>query len=111
MRSGPLRHRISIQEPVITRTSSGAERVEFVSIGTVWASVEPLRGSETLRSNQVTAEMDTRIRIRWSRAVDEITAKWRIEFHGVIYNIKQVAHLGFKHREIEIMASSGVNRG
>jgi len=111
MRSGSLRHRIAVDEPIATRTAGGAESITWECVGNAWASIEPIRGREALIGEQVLADMDTRIKVRWSKSLDRMTEKWRLRHEGRIYNIKQVAHIALRRREIEIMASSGLNNG
>lgn len=111
MNAGKLRHRIVLDEPIVTPDDAGGEIVDWRPFYRVWASVEPLKGREQLLSEQILAEMDTRIRIRWSPSVDAITAQWRARHQNVIYNFKSVARVDYGRREIEIMAASGTNDG
>ena len=111
MKAGSLRHRVLVEKPTDTQDASGAVALGFTCVAIVWASVEPLRGRETLLAEQITAQMDTRIRMRWSPPLDCMTAKWRLRFKDVIYNIQSIAHIGHRQREIEVMCSSGANRG
>lgn len=111
MNAGKLRHRIVLDQPINTQIASGEEIVTWQVYGVVWAMVEPLRGREQFQANQVLAEMDTRITIRWSPNVDAIRATWRARFQGLIYDFKSITHVNLAHREIEIMAASGVNNG
>jgi len=109
--AGKLRHRLLLDEPIATQDDTGSEVINWSAFGTVWASVEPLRGREQLIANQALAPLDTRIRIRWSPAVNMITAKWRGTHQGIIYNFKSISQTDMGHREIEIMAQSGLNDG
>lgn len=111
MNPGRLRHRVTFDQPVVGQSSSGAQTITFTPYCDVWASVEPLRGKETLQAGQVAADMDTRIRVRWSSETDCITPKWRARFNGIIYDIKQVSQVAFANREIELMCQSGLNQG
>jgi len=109
--AGKLRHRLLLDEPIATQDDTGGEVINWSAFGTVWASVEPLRGREQLIANQALAPLDTRIRIRWSPAVNMVTAKWRGTHQGIIYNFKSLSQTDMGHREIEIMAQSGLNDG
>lgn len=111
MRAGRLRHRLTIQEPVTSRGDSGEELVTWVTRGTVWAGIEPIRGKEALTANQILADLDTRIVIRWSGFVDDMTAKWRVLHKTTTYNIVSIAHKNLGQREVEIMAKTGLNDG
>lgn len=109
MRAGSLRHRITIQQPVVSPNTIGEPLKSWATLAIVWASVEPIRGKEVLQAEQILADMDTRIRMRWSQVVDSMTARCRIVHKGKIYNVKQISHLALRHREIEVMANSGLN--
>jgi SPP1 family predicted phage head-tail adaptor len=111
MRPGKLNRRLFIQTPEADRNEVGEEVITWTTLGAVWASIEPLRGNEALKNNQILAEMDTRIRLRWSESVKDINAKWRLTSQGVIYNIVSIANITTANREFEIMAKSGINHG
>ena len=111
MRAGRLRHRLTVQEPITSRNETGEELVTWVTRGTVWSAIEPIRGKEALTSNQIIADMDTRITVRWSGFADDINAKWRLRHQGVTYNITSISHKDMGQREIELMCKSGLNDG
>lgn len=111
MRAGRLRHRLTVQEPVISRGDSGEELITWVTRGTVWAAIEPIKGKEALTANQILADMDTRIVIRWSEFADDITAKWRLKHKTTTYNIASLSHKNLGQREIEIISKTGLNDG
>lgn len=111
MQAGRLKHRVYFDEPVTSQSTSGEEIVTWTESMHLFASVEPMRGRERLVAGQINADIDTRIRIRWSTDADRINAKWRARLGSVVYNIKSVAHIELAQREIEIMAASGLNSG
>lgn len=115
MRSGPLRHRITFDAPLLSQGQDGEELVTWTNDSngsvTVWGTVEPLHGREQLIQAQQLAPQDTRITVRWSTNVDRITPKWRARRGLDLYDIKSVAHIDLRHRMLEIMCQSGVNSG
>lgn len=112
MRAGELRHRINIDQPVTSQDETGEEIVTFTEMGTVWGAIEPLNGREALIANQLNAEIDTRIRVRWSPLTDQITAKWRLRHRDTVFNIKQPpAQVNMEQREIHIICETGLNNG
>lgn len=111
MRAGDLRHEVQIQYPIVTQGPSGAEAITWGSFGTLRARIDPLRGDEKFFAEQPLAELDTRIRIRWSPNNDQITEKWRVVHNRVIYDIKNVIHVRLAQRTIDLMCKSGVNNG
>jgi len=112
MEAGRLRHQITIQTATQTQDATTGELVTtWQTLGTCRAAVEPLKGREAIFGNQVIAEMDTRIIVRWSNLTSQITALHRIVHQGFLFNVVSVANLKMGQREIEIMAKSGVNDG
>jgi SPP1 family predicted phage head-tail adaptor len=111
MRAGLLNRRLKIERPQVVKNSVGEEITTWQDYATVWASIEPIRGNEALRAGQVLAEMDTRIKIRWSEGVKNIEENWRLSHEGIIYNIVSIANINTANKELEIMCNSGVNNG
>jgi SPP1 family predicted phage head-tail adaptor len=111
MRSGKLNRRLLVNNPVKSQNAIGEEIITWNLYATVWASIEPIKGSEALRGNQILAEIDTKIRIRWSENIQDISPKWRLLHEGIIYNIVSIANINTANKELEIMCKSGVNNG
>ena len=111
MGAGKYNKRLLIQQPVDTQDASGAPVTAWVAFGTVWAHIAPLKGREASTAGQTLAAMDTRIVIRDQVALAVLTAKWRGVYNGVIYNFNSVARVDLANREIEILATSGLNAG
>lgn len=113
MRAGPLRQRIALDEPVTSRNETGEELVTFTERVVVPGRIEPLHGNERLQANAITGMMDVRIRIRWLPMMDDMTTKWRLRHveKGTIYNIASIANVEMRDREVEVMASTGLNEG
>lgn len=106
-----MRHRLTVQEPVETQNETGEYDITWTTVGTVWGAIEPMKGRERLQADQIGAEMDTRIRIRWSPLTETMNAKYRLVHQGVNYNIVSLAEYKFARDEIEVMAVSGRNNG
>ena len=92
---GNLRHRITLQKPVIIRDSIGQELEEWQDVATVWASVEPLSGKEYFNAQQTNSEVSTKITIRYLKS---ITPFMRVFFQKHTYNILSV--INFEERNI-----------
>lgn len=112
MRAGRLRHRVSFDEPVSASDGAGGETVTWVERGTAWATVEPIGGRETMRSEQMLAELHTRITVRWSALSIRATAKWRLRHGATLYDIvRPPADKRLARREIEFLCNSGITEG
>lgn len=111
MRAGPLNKLLVLESKQSTQGDDGGEVIAWVPVATVWASIEPVGGREAMRANQIVADTETRIKIRWSSQVAAIDATWRAVHGGTIYNIKRIANIKSANREIELMCESGVTSG
>jgi SPP1 family predicted phage head-tail adaptor len=112
MRAGALNRRLSIDQPVISQNETGEEIINWSERAVVWASIEPIRGKEALIAGANLASMDTKIRFRWSRTVDELlSSKWRMRYKGTIYDVVSLVQIATGKREVEVLAKSGTNYG
>ena len=108
MRSGPLRHRVTLQNRVTTKDDFGQTIESWTDLKTVWASVEPISGRELLSSQQTLGEITHRIRTRYRNG---ITAATRILFNGRIFDIQSSINNAEKNAFLEIMAKEGTTIG
>lgn len=99
MRSGWLRHRVTIQEKVVTRDAYGEEDFKWKDSVTVWASVEPARGREFLQLQVEQVTYDTLIRMRYGTAV---SPKNRIRWNSQSYDVRSVVSVLEKGKELEV---------
>lgn len=100
MKTGELRHRVTIQKSQGgTLNSLGEETTKYVDYKTVWAAVEPLKGREREYQNtdQFQAEVDYRIRIRYT---PDLKPNMRIVFRGRIFSIQAIINIDERNREI-----------
>jgi SPP1 family predicted phage head-tail adaptor len=100
MRAGPLRQRVTIKDKSVSQNSYGEEVITWNDVDTVWAAVEPLRGREFLEGKQITAEVSTRIRIRYRSG---ITPEMQVVFGSITYDIHSIIHIEEREREIHLM--------
>jgi SPP1 family predicted phage head-tail adaptor len=99
MRAGWLRHRVTIQEKVVTRDAYGEEDFTWADVLTVWGSIEPARGREFLQATAEQVTYDTIIRLRYR---DDITPENRILWNGQAYDVRSVVSILEKGRELEV---------
>jgi len=100
MKAGALRHRVTIQRLVTTRDSFGAALETRTDIATVWASVEPIGGRELWQMQQVTAEVSTRVRMRYR---SDVVPTMRLCFGSRILEVTNVIDTEERHRELELL--------
>jgi SPP1 family predicted phage head-tail adaptor len=108
MKIGKLRHRVRLQEYVISKDSFGAEVENWSDTATVWASIEPLSGREYFAAQQINAEVSTKITIRYRAGVKPTM---RILFGGRIFEILSVINTEEKNRELILMCREVLEDG
>ena len=106
-----FKKRLSVDRPMPSQNETGEEIIGWHHVGDISAHIEPLSGREALLMNVNLAVEDTRIRVRWSPGLDQMTEKWRLRRRTHYYDIKSIAHIELDQREIEILAKSGTNTG
>ena len=106
MRSGKLKHRVTIQELSIARNDYGEDIESWVDLKTVWAYVEPLRGREYWQAKQVVGEITGRITIRYLEGLNE---KMRVIYGEKTYNILAVINLQEKNRVMQFLVKEVLN--
>lgn len=105
MRSGKLRHRITIQRPIETQGPTGEMAVVWSDFADVAASVEPLRGREFWAAKEMQAQVSTRIRIRY---LEGVTPKMQVLFGTRSYLIESVINPEFRNIEMQLMCTEVV---
>lgn len=102
MRAGKLNRRISFEKQVMTPTEYGHEGA-YIEIAKAWASIEPLRGRETMDAGVTSHDVTHRVRCRYRRDVS-IGPEMRIRYGTRLFEIVFVIDVDEAHRELEIEA-------
>jgi SPP1 family predicted phage head-tail adaptor len=71
-----------------------------ITVATVWAGIEPLRGQEFFAAKAVNAEVTTRIPIRWRPGIDRTMS---VHYKDVEFEILYIIHPEFAERELQLM--------
>lgn len=115
MRSGALRHRVTVQQLVAgspQQKPTGEPDTSWVDYCTVWASIDPVLGREYFAADQIQSDVDTKIRMRYEVGVnDEITAAMRVVHGAVLYNIKTPINVNQRGVEWLLYCATGLNEG
>lgn len=108
MKTGELRHRVTIEEKTVTKDSYGGEEVTWSEVATVWAAVEPLQGREFLDGRRLEAEISTRIRMRYRSGV---LPGMRVTWGDHTYDVEAVIEHESRRRELRLMCREvGIDR-
>jgi SPP1 family predicted phage head-tail adaptor len=105
MRAGRLRHRITIQDYTESQNTFGEVTKNWTDYATVWAAVEPVKGREFWESQQINAEITTKVTIRYLAG---IKPKMRILYDTRIFEIDSVINVDERNRELQLLVKEMV---
>ena len=100
MRAGPMRHRVTLQQPVVALDSYGEPVATWTTVDEVWAKVAPLAGREFVQVQGTQAEVTTRVVMRYR---SDLEPKWRLVYTSHTYDVQAVINVGELNRELEVM--------
>jgi len=103
--AGTLKDRVTIQSVTETRSSSGQVNETWGTFATRWASVEPLQGREFFESQQVNADVTTRVRLRY---LEGVTPKMRVLYKTRTFNITSVVNVEERSIETKLLCTEDV---
>lgn len=106
MNFSKLRHRITIQENISVKDSFGAETPNWTDVASVWASIEPLSGKEFFAAQQINAEVNTKITMRYREG---IKPEMRVVFNERMFNIISVINENERNISLILMAKESIN--
>jgi len=102
---GKLRHRITLQEIIKTDDGYGGIVETWKDIATVWAAIEPLKGTERYQAQQVQSELTHKVTIRYRAG---IKPQMRILYGNRVFDIEAVIDVDERHRWLELLCSEVV---
>jgi len=103
MRSGRLRHRVTVQRNTPTRGDAGGRVDNWADLATVWASIWPLAGKEAVQGRAENAEVTHRVQLRWQSSLADLSPRDRLIFAGRVLEIVGVVNVGERNRELELL--------
>ncbi len=110
MRSGILRHRLTLQRRHDARGPGGGLSSDWVDVATgIPASIEPLNGRALFTAQQHAGEITARIRMRYR---PDVQLGMRLLHGGVVYVIvTPPINDRMQNRELTLMCSSALHEG
>lgn len=105
MRAGELRHRVDIEERRTIYGTRGEALDQWQKIGTVWASIETLSGTELDRARTTLADATHVVTLRYRPGITERT---RFKFGERYFHVGHVNQVD--QRKEMILATCGEER-
>jgi len=106
VKSGQLKHRITIQQQVKTKNAIGEQIVSWETWVTCWASIEPAAGNQYYAAKQLDSKVDGKAKIRYRTG---LKPTMRILYGNRILNIVSIIQPQENRREIIIMYSESLD--
>jgi len=103
--AGALRHRVSLQQSTLTADGGGGATLAWTTVATVWAAIQPLKGRERQRAEQIESPLTHRVTIRHR---DGVTAAMRVLFGARVFNIRAVINPDERDRRLDLLCEEGV---
>jgi SPP1 family predicted phage head-tail adaptor len=100
---GERRHRVVFQSATIAQDALGEPVKTWANLCTSWSMVQPMKGAERLKANQVQADLTTRIVTRARSELSALAPDDRATWSGHTYDIKAVIHRDHRRHELEIL--------
>lgn len=111
-----LKHRVSLQQEVVTSDDAGGFTRTWQEIDVLWAEMQPLTGGgdsrlntsagkEVFAAGQVQAQISHRIFLRWR---GDVLPSMRLVFEGRAFNIRYVAAVKEEKEMLELLVQEGV---
>lgn len=97
MNPGELRHRVSIQNAVIT-TVNGDAVPEYLTVAERWAKIEPTGGGEDFTAEQTRATRNHTVTLRYY----PLKPSDRLVFGSRIFNVESVLNEDERNRLITV---------
>ncbi len=105
MTAGALRHRVVVEQTTESQSASGAVSDTWTAFATRWASIEALTGRERFEAQQLDADVDYRIEMRFLAGV---TPKMRVKFGTRLFDIGAAFDPKGRKRKLVILAKEEV---
>lgn len=104
LRSGDLRHQVTLRQPTKSRDGKGGYEIGFADVATVWAEVIALDGRESVMERVLEGVSTYRVRIRYRT---DVGAEWQLRYGAIELNITAPpADPDGRREQLVIIASS-----
>lgn len=105
MASSRLKHRLSLEQEVLSSDGVGGYTKSWEVLAELWAEIRPLGGLEAFFTGRLNAKATHKIRLRYRSGV---TTAMRLVFGERVFNIRSVHNIDEKNDMLELLAEEGV---
>jgi SPP1 family predicted phage head-tail adaptor len=105
---GGLRHRVTVESYEETQDSAGQPIKRWRTIGRRWASIEHLRGNELFTAQQLFAEANVLVTMRYFPGLE---TTMRILHLDRVYDILDVDNVGMRNVGYRVLCKTGLTDG
>lgn len=105
---GRLNRRIDILKYEVTRDEYGGEQREWVKVKSLWASIQPVSGTEYFKAQQVEAQNITTIIIRYRTDISVLN---RVRYLDKTYEIIGISDNFTNHKMLTLNCKEIVSYG
>ena len=106
MNIGDLRRRVRLMQFVEQRDEFGAVKLEWANVGFIWASIEPISGTENFGNQHVSAEVTNKITMRYHPTINVMH---RIGYQDKLYEIKAVMDEDTLHKATVLLCKEVID--
>lgn len=95
-----LDKRVTISKQDLDNTDSYGAPSEWIEVATVWAAIEPLQGREYFAALQESADVNTRIRVRYKEGIDRTM---KVKYRDSEFEILYIINPKYGKKEMQLM--------
>jgi SPP1 family predicted phage head-tail adaptor len=99
MRTGEMRHRLTLQKPVHTRNDFNESVTTYSDFITVWGTIEWGSGRRFVEAKQLNADVQGVVRIRYRSGIQP---EWRIKYGDRYLEILSISNIYERGQELQI---------
>lgn len=100
MRAGQLRKRLALQSKTESQDNFGSVTHTWSTDETIWGAVQPLTGRELVEAQQIDAESNVKITIRYRVG---LSTNLRILWGSRVYEINAVLNFDERNARVELL--------
>lgn len=97
MRAGRRNKKVQIRGFTQVDNDFGEKEETYFTVATVWASINPITGRETWIAEKLSAEVDTKIEIKFRH---DVRSDYKIKHGKSLYTIDSIINPGMKNIDL-----------